>query len=92
LLSVHFDFIGFFLSDIKAAIARATLIPDPSYPLKQHLLGSKTHLRAEPLTGLGRFSRTAGEGSFIALHVWLEVLILFPQAGKATEPARTFAF
>jgi hypothetical protein len=56
-------------------IALSTLIPDPSCPLGQHLLGSKTHLlaakdstfglaalRAEPLTGLGRFSRKREKG------------------------------
>ncbi len=54
---------------MKAVIALATLIPNPSCPLRQHLLGFKTHLTGETASGLGRFSRQAGEGSFVPLHV-----------------------
>ncbi len=44
-------------------------------------------LTAAP-SGLGRFSRRAGEGGFVALHVWLEVLILLPTGARTARKVR----
>jgi hypothetical protein len=55
--------IGFFLSDTKSS-HDATLIPNPSCPLKQHLLARKTAPNGLlALTGLGRFSRSREKGA-----------------------------